>query len=424
MEKVIMKNGIKLIYDHIENNLTSFTIGFEAGANVEKDEKLGIAHVVEHMIFKGTKKRNEYEINKLCDEIFGFCNAMTNYPYVIYYGTSLSEDFKTGFEIYSDIILNPTFPQEGFNEEINIICEELKEWKDDIGQYCEDEMLNNAFLKRRIKDLIIGTEDSIRSITLDDIINFYKKYYVPNNCVISVVSSLTYEEVYSIVEKYFCVWRKTEKIKNEYINRIEEEIYEENKSGIYIQFKKDIQGAKIQYCFPIHNLNEKEIKALRVFNSFFGEGTSCILYDEIRTKRGLVYDISTSIKNETGIKFYSITLSTSPKNINTAINIINEKIERCKNYTENLIEDYPNYLNEQEIQKLSKAIKLKRSLAIEKSIQLSMNFCVHEIMFGDGSQVFEQFEKLEYISKDDILKTVSKVLINPTIQILVPGDGS
>ncbi len=131
MEKIIFKNGIKLLYKKAENNLTSFTIGFNAGANREENSELGIAHVVEHMLFKGTSSRTEYEINKLCDETFGFCNAMTNYPYVVYYGTTLDEDFEKGFEIYSDILLNPSFPLNGFKEEIEVICEELKEWKDD-----------------------------------------------------------------------------------------------------------------------------------------------------------------------------------------------------------------------------------------------------------------------------------------------------
>ena len=85
---------------------------------------------------------------------------MTNYPYVVYYGTTLDEDFEKGFEIYSDILLNPTFPVEGFKEEIEVICAELKEWKDDSNQFCEDSMFYNGFDKRRIKNLIIGTEES------------------------------------------------------------------------------------------------------------------------------------------------------------------------------------------------------------------------------------------------------------------------
>lgn len=93
-----LKNGIDIQYIKREGNISSFCIGFNAGALVEKENEYGLAHVVEHMVFKGTQNRTEEEINKLCDETFGFHNAMTNYPYVIYYGTTLSCDFKKGLK--------------------------------------------------------------------------------------------------------------------------------------------------------------------------------------------------------------------------------------------------------------------------------------------------------------------------------------
>lgn len=430
MIKTVFENGLKLLYKHVENNLTSFSIAFEAGANTEYNEKLGIAHVVEHMVFKGTKKRNEYEINKKCDEIFGFNNAMTNYPYVVYYGTTLSADFNEGFELFSDIVLNPSFPEKGFNEEINVILEELKEWKDDLNQHCEDQMFFNGFHQRRIKELIIGNEESVKSITLDNVKSFYDKYYKSNNCVISIVSSLEYEKIYEVVNEFFGHWNDKLEVENNYIQGKDEIIYGYNKPGIYTEYKKDIQGAKVQFCFPIHNLNDKEIKMMRIFNAFFGEGTSSLLYDEVRTKNGLAYDISSSIKNEKGIKIFKISLGTSHDNIHKVIKVIKSCLEKVK--------VNKNYFNKENIRKLSKSLKLKRALALEKSIQQSVSLAVYEIMFRDGSQVFiknnqnvhgkksnnyqsplyEQFEELESITKAEILEVINKVLVNPIIQII------
>lgn len=412
MEKIIFKNGIKLLYKKAQNNLTSFTIGFDAGANRERNSDLGIAHVVEHMLFKGTASRMEYQINKLCDETFGFCNAMTNYPYVVYYGTTLDEDFEKGFEIYSDILLRPSFPMEGFKEEIEVICEELKEWKDDSNQFCEDSMFYNGFNKRRIKNLIIGTEESIRSITIKQIKNFYDKYYTSDNCVVCVISSMSFECVSDIVEKYLCDFNTKFGVENQLIEGTKECVYENNNPGTYFQYREDIQGAKIQYCFPIHDLNPREISALKLFNLVFGEGTSSILYDEIRTKRGLVYDISSKIKNETGIKLFTISLGTSFEKVNNTIEIINDQIEKVKKLK--------SFFNQQYILKLCKSYKLRRMLALEKSIQTSMSLCVYEIMFGDGSVIFSEFEAMENISEEEIMKVVNKILVNATIQVLMP----
>lgn len=433
MKRVILENGIKVIYESIPGNITSFTIGLEAGANVEQEEELGLAHVVEHLVFKGTKTRSEKEINNICDEVFGFHNAMTNYPYAVYYGTCLNEDFNTAFEIYSDIITNPAFREEGFKEEIQVIIEELKEWSEDLSQHCEDLLFFNAFKERRIKELIIGKESIVRSFTLEDVRGFYNKYYTPNNTVISVVTSLDCEEVIKQIEERFASWRKIDKQlkKNgksvEAYDRIgqpqssegiekpkEKEIkplYENPNQGTYFEKSSNLSGAKIQYIFPIQYLTEEEVTLLRIFNEAFGEGTSCLLYDEIRTNKGLVYDIGGKIKNEKGIKLYTITLGTSKENVEIAISLINEKLSEIKEAKE--------LFTEERVKKFAKSQKLKRTLNLEKSIVLSMNLAVYEIMYNNCEKLLREFE-FEILPKgEEILRVAKKALVSPAVQIVI-----
>ncbi|MGG7163895.1 M16 family metallopeptidase [Clostridium ihumii] len=404
MKKFILDNGIKIIYKKNENNITSFTIAVNAGAIVEDSNEYGISHAVEHMVFKGTKNRTEIEINRECDNIFGFHNAMTNYPYVVYYGTCLNEDFEKGIDIYSDIVLNPNFDEKNFEEEISVICEELKEWKDDTSQYCEDKLFLNGFNNRRIKELIIGNENSIKNFTIKDLKDFYQKHYKSENMTISVVSSLDFDKVVSIIKKYFNI----ESNKNDEIDK-KVSLYEENKSGVFVENKDGINSCKIQYVFPIHELNNREIALLRIFNSYFGEGTSSILYDEVRTKKGLVYDINARLKNELGIKLYTINLGTSHENIDTAIEIINKEIEKVKNIS--------NVFDEEKINSLIKTCKLKRILGLEKSITMSFNIATYELMYGDCNILFEEFN-IENVTEEEILNVVNKVLKNPSIQII------
>jgi predicted Zn-dependent peptidase len=409
-----LKNGIKLIYKKVPGDITSFCIGFNGGALEEEGFPLGTAHAVEHMVFKGTKNRSEKEINKLCDEIFGFQNAMTNYPYVIYYGTTLSEDFNLGIELFSDIVLNPIFPKDGFKEEMNIILEELKEWKDDLYQYCEDELLYNAFDKRRIKNLIIGTEESINSITIEDLKRFYEKYYKPDNMVISVATSLSFELVKDIVENHFENFKTEDKsLRPEELtikNHTSVKLYENNNHGVFVKLKEEINGAKIQYCYPIHDLNDEEMKALRLFNFYFGEGTSSILYETIRTKNGLAYEISSDIKEERGIKLFTITLGTSKNNVEKAIRLINESIEDIKNNKE--------FFTKEKIESASKSIKLKKALRLEKSIQLAKDLTCYELMYNSYKKVYDEVENLSCIDGEKINRLINRVLNFPSIQVL------
>lgn len=407
MIRTKLSNGLKLIYESKNSDLTSFCIGFNAGAIEENKNEFGIAHAVEHMIFKSTEKRDEYTINKECDEVFGFSNAMTNYPYAIYYGTSLTLDFERALELYSDIVLHPKFSPIGFKEEINVILEELKEWKDDLYQFCEDEMFLNAFEVRRIKELIIGNDESIKSISINDIKNFYNKYYYPNNAVISVVTSLSFEEILSAIKKYFDDWKNNCKL--QLVNDV---FYEKNKAGIFRNEKEDIFGAKIQFCYSIHDLTNHEVKLLALFNLYFGEGTSSILFDKVRTKNGLAYDVNSEIKNERGIKLFKISLGTSICNIDTAIDLINELIRDVLYGTE--------VFTHEVIMSLQKRIVRNRLVKLEKSVELSKALTTYELMFNSSELLYNELTGFDNIKSVDILDVAKKVLTHPTIQIVLP----
>lgn len=400
----ILKNKMKLIYTKTTSNLTSMSISIDAGACREK-ELLGLAHATEHMVYKGTRKRNEEKINKNLSKIFGFQNAMTNFPYVIYYGTMLNEDFEEGVELFSDIILNPIFPTEGFEEEMNVIKEELREWDEELEQYCEDKLFLNSFRERRIKYPIIGTNKDLQKIKLEDIKQFYKDNYLPDKTSIAVVSSLEFEEVKNIVESYFENW-STEY--NE--NNKEKIIYDKTNFGVYKEIKEGINTCKVQVIFPIDDLSYNEIKALRIFNEYFGEGVNSLLFDTLRTKNGLVYDILTKISYEKYIKLYKITYSTSKENLDKSLELINECIDKIERFEVNISND--------DIFDFKKSMKLKRWFREEQNIILAKELSTYSTMFGDYKIYSEEFNNLDAIDKNYILDVAKKVLENKSIQVI------
>ena len=402
MKDFIFNNGLKLIYKKSNSELTSIAISLNAGAGRDEDI-LGVAHVTEHMVYKGTKSRNEKQINKELSNIFGFQNAMTNYPYVVYYGTLLSEDLEAGIELFSDILINPSFSEDGFKEEIDVIIEELKEWDEELEQYCEDKLFLNSMENRRIKYPIIGTEESLSLIKLNDIKVFYSKHYCANNAAITIISSLEFEEVKKIVEKHFSLWKSQENMKNK-------EKYVDYKKDIFIDKKQDINSAKVQLVFPIHELSHLEIKALRIFNQYFGEGVNSVLFDNLRTKHGLVYDVLTRVANEEYIKLYKITYSTCHENVYKSINIIKELI--------NDVDNLRNKLSKEDIKRISKSFKLKRLFGEEQSVRLAMQLATYETMFGEYSLYLDESSDLDKLSIDFIIDTAIKVLRNMIVEVI------
>ncbi|MDU5106702.1 pitrilysin family protein [Clostridium sp.] len=400
----ILKNKIKLIYKKTTSNLTSISISIDAGACKEKD-LLGVAHATEHMVYKGTKNRTEQEVNKDLSKVFGFQNAMTNFPYVIYYGTMLNEDFERGTEIFSDIILNPTFPSEGFQEEMKVINEELKEWDEELEQFCEDKLFLNSFKNRRIKYPIIGTTKDLEKINLEHIKEFYRENYLPNKTSIAVVSSLEFEEVKNIIERYFESWENSC-----YEEKEEEIIYDKDNFGVYKDKRDGINSCKVQIIFPIDELNYEEIKALRIFNEYFGEGVNSLLFDTLRTKNGIVYDILTKISCEKYIKLYKITYSTSKENLDKSLELINKCIEE--------IDKFEKVITEEEIRDFIKSMKLRRWFREEQNIILAKELSTYNTMFGDYKLYSEEFNNLLNMDKKYILEVAKKVFKYKSIEVI------
>ena len=153
-----------------------------------------------------------------------------------------------------------------------------------------------------------------------------------------------------------------------------------------------------------------EIKALRVFNQYFGEGVNSILFDTLRTKHSLVYDVLTRVANEEYIKVYKITYSTAHENVNKSIEIIQELIKS--------VDEYRNILKKNDVEALIKSFRLKRLFADEQSVRLAMQIATYDTMFGDGLLYIDESEDLSKIPVSFIIDTAIKVFRKMTIQVI------
>ena len=399
----ILSNGLRLVYKKTDSSLASISIAIDAGASRDMEGKLGIAHATEHMVYKGTKTRSEDEINKSLSEIFGFQNAMTNYPYVIYYGTLLNDDLENAVELFSDILINPSFKEEGFKEEMSVIKEELNEWDEEVSQFCEDILFYNCYKKRRIKYPIIGVKEDLENLTMEDIKVFYNKFYCANNSTVVIASSMEFLQIKSIIEKYFGKWNKKFDIDKKVIE-------EKGISAKYINKREGINSSKVLITYDISKLSYKELKNFRIFNELFGEGINSLLFNSLRTKTGLVYDVLTYISNEKHINLYKITFGTASEKVSEALNEISSLVLQ--------LEQIIDKLTDEDIKKLVKQLKLRRLFKEEQTIRLTNQLAMYDVMFNDYKIYLEEIENLEDISKDTLKAVVKKVLVEPCIQIV------
>jgi predicted Zn-dependent peptidase len=243
---------------------------------------------------------------------------------------------------------------------------------------------------------IIGREEDLKNITLEDIKEFYKKYYCPLNTSIAIVSRLDESRVIEILEKYFSLWKLTS-----VNNKLESNELPQN--GVYKEYKEGIKNARIEIIFPLNELTERACAAFRIFNEFFGEGVNSVLFDELRTKNGLVYDVLTNIACEKHINLYKITFATSKDKVTSALEILNKAITR----------EY--IINEEEIKGFIKAINRKKLFKEEQGIYLAKELSINAVMK-------KEFTIYDDITIEEIKSVKDKVLKNQSIQIIIPKE--
>ncbi|MCM8711316.1 insulinase family protein [Clostridium sp. SYSU_GA19001] len=402
-----LDNGINLISIKRDTQIASLHIGFKVGSLYEKANERGISHFIEHMLFKGTKTRDNENINDALEKRGGEYNAYTDYTCTVYNITALCEELESSIEILADMVQNSIFPESEIEKERGVILAEIRTSKDDIEDYSFNKINQAAFSKSPLRYDTLGEEKTVKKFTRKQLMDFYSKYYIPNNCFITIVSPYEHHEIINLIEVYFNNWERKE------LN-IESVVVENNIPGKTITYKKDIEQSTIIYAFTFHGLNKKEELALKILNHKFGESANSILFRELREERGLAYDIYSHIDMTNFVKILYIYTAVEPQNVDEAISVIDECIKK-------IISEDINF-NEDTVNLMKKVLKTAVAATLEDSTDLG-NYCLHQKLEEESIYEFlEDMKNLQYIKKEDIYNVARKVFKNATIHILTPND--
>lgn len=404
-KEYILENGLKLITIKKETSLASLHIGVKTGSiNERKDEK-GIAHFIEHMLFKGTTSKSNELLNEELESSAGEYNAYTDYNCTVYSITVLKEELEKSIELFSDMLINSNFPEEEMRKEKGVILAEIRSGKDDIEELSFNNINKVAFKESPLKYDIIGKESTVKSFTRSQVQNYFHRYYVPNNSYITVVSNYEHNEVYRYIEKYFSSWV--------YKSFGMEKVVSENNIPLRkITYKKHIEQSTIIYLYTFHQLTREEELALRILNHRLGESPNSILFRELREKTGLAYDVYSQLNLTHGIKTLYIYTAVNVENIEETEHLINVSISNIKK--ENCI------IDDNTLKLMKKVIRTAVAGTIEDTTDLG-NYVLHQ--FIDNEDIYEfvrDMDSLDKLSKDDLYNTAKKVFNNPTIHILMP----
>lgn len=277
------ENGLRLVVNKMDS-LMSVTMGIlvHTGASQESDTEDGISHFIEHMMFKGTKKRTAFQISDEMDRIGAQMNAFTAKDITCYYVKSTTGHAADAFEILADLFLESTFPEDELEREKGVVIEEINMNEDTPDDLCLDLLSTAYFGNRGYGRNILGPRENVAGFTVADIKSYINKYYTPQNIVISMAGNIDINIAEAIVAKYFashnqrCCDRRPVKI--------------ELKAQSLLR-KKDIEQVHIGIAYPSVKRYDRLFDATQIMNAVFGGGMSSRLFQTVREKLGLAYTV-------------------------------------------------------------------------------------------------------------------------------------
>jgi len=400
---IVLENGIRLITIKKDTGVVAVHAGVKVGPLYEKRGQRGISHFIEHMLYKGTSTRNNERLNSELEGLGGEYNAYTDHNCTVYSTTALCSEVEGILGIFSDMLRNSIFPEEEIEKEKGVILSELRSSRDDLEQYSFKRINEIAYKKSPLRYETIGEEKTIKRFKRDELLEFYKKFYVPNNCCISVVSPYEHDFIKELVMEHFGGWTAG---KFELADVVEEKNAEVKKTS----YKKNIEQSTIIYLYTFHGISNSEELALKVLNHKFGESSNSILFRDLREDKGLAYDIYTHLDLTKKVKTLYVYTAVEEKNIEEAIKAIDSCILRIK--SREIVFD------ENTIELMKKVLNTAVAFTLEDSTDIG-NYVLHQLLEGEYIFKFiDDMEKLENIKKDDIYDVALKVLDKPAIHIL------
>ena len=403
VKKHKLKNGLEIITIKKDTQISSINIGIKVGALNESISEKGISHYIEHMLFKGTKNRTFQKLNDDLEALGGEYNAYTDFSQTVYSISCLEEELKNGIEILSDMLVNSTFPSEEIEKERGVILAEIRSSKDSVEDFSFKKINEVAFKKSALRYDVAGPDENVKGFTREELINYYNRYYRPNNTLITMVSSLAHEEALNEVSKYFGEWEPREIEKLVVID-------EKNRDLKKITTKENIELCTIIYLFTFYNLEKEYELPLRILNHRLGESANSLLFREVRENRGLAYDIYSHL---------DITQHVKTLYVYTAVD--EEDIEAASKAIEQIFRDIKSrkiIIGDTDLNIMKKVHKTAVISTLEDSLELC-NYILSQSL--EGEDIFEflkDMDRLNTITADEIYESAKKVLNKPTIHIL------
>ncbi|MGI6678872.1 MAG: M16 family metallopeptidase [Dehalobacterium sp.] len=401
--KDYLANGIRVVTEEIPFvHSVSIGIWVGTGSRYEEAANHGISHLLEHMMFKGTKNRTAKQIAESLEIVGGQINAFTSKEYTCYYAKVLNDHFDLALDVLGDMFLNSLFTCEDLAKEKNVILEEIKMYEDTPDELVHDVYAKTVWQQDPLGKSIIGTSESVGKISRDQLISYYQSHYIPQNVVIAVAGNIKQDLVLRRVEALFSELKGTKVAKALSTPQTFTE-----REFVF----KNIEQIHLCLGFPgIPSLDE-DIYALTVLNNVLGGGLSSRLFQEVREERGLSYNIYSFHSGFSNAGLFGIYAGTSAQCASEVVDIIFKQIHDIKNRG----------ITKEELSNTKEQIKGTMLLSLENVSNRMNRIGKSEICYDRIITADEVIGKILQVTNEDVYNIAQKLFSMEKLAIAAVG---
>jgi predicted Zn-dependent peptidase len=380
----VLPNGLTLIFEKREQPVVSIFAATRFGSGHESLKLKGLAHMIEHAVFKSTKTRTAQQVAAEIEGVGGEINAFTDEEITAFYSKVRSKHFNLGLDILGDIMMNPLLAKKDLDMEKKAIIEEIKMYHDNPRYYVISKLWELMY-SAPFGLSGLGSEAIVKKITRQTVQKYHNIYYNPSNIIISIVGNTDVDKIWNISKHDFFKKQIQKQIQITELNPCL------GKFDKLIEKRKSLDQAHICLGFTVPSFSSKERYAARIFNSILGVGMSSKLFQEIREKRGLAYSINSDIDQGKNFGRMAIYAGTEKKKVNEAIELIMKEVSKMKT------------LDSNEFEQAKEQLIGQHQINDEKSETVALGL-LREELNGKAKEYYNYEDRISEIKLEDVRK--------------------
>lgn len=394
--KTVLNNGLRILSERIPH-VRSVSIGVWicAGSRDESKEENGLSHFIEHMSFKGTKKRTAKQIASEIESIGGSLNGYTDRENACFYAKVLDTHLEVAVELLADIILNSIYAEEEIEKEKDVVKEEIRMYEDDPEELIPDVFANALWQDHPLGRPILGDAEIVSRFSREDIIRYRERHYLPCKMIICAAGNLEHDRLIDAVNKFF-VSSLSEKVQLETIASSTD-----TPKAVYQQVNVDRPTRHVYFCLGKEGIkrNHPDRFTLGLLSVILGGGMSSRLFQEIRENRALAYTIQTIGASYKDTGYFGIAGSTSPKKLPKVFDLIYQELNK-------LIQSG---VSPEELRSAKEQLKGNLMLGLESTGARCFRLADMEIYFNQYFTLDETIAKIEAVTLEDINRLANQL---------------